>query len=128
MDQLAAQRNRFLQAASEREEKTPAAGSGSSFSMDTTEEEKEAAIAAAAAATAAASAESADPLDPDAEDNSVPVVETKEYTCCHCLMHGSATEERPIGLVTLIQVCTDAVIACFCMVEMPINIYFTKAP
>lgn len=26
-----------------------------------------------------------------------------EYTCCHCLMQTPANEERPIGLVTLIQ-------------------------
>jgi hypothetical protein len=34
--------------------------------------------------------------------NEVP--SAKEYTCCHCLSHGPATEDRPIGLVTWIQV------------------------
>ena len=27
----------------------------------------------------------------------------QEYTCCHCLMQEAASEERPMGLVTLIQ-------------------------
>ncbi len=28
----------------------------------------------------------------------------KEYTCCHCLAHAPADEDRPIGLVALVQV------------------------
>ena len=35
----------------------------------------------------------------------VPLIPVQtEYTCCHCLMQAPASEDRPIGLVSLIQV------------------------
>lgn len=41
-------------------------------------------------------------VNQEEETKNVEEVE-KEYTCCHCLMQSPASEERPIGLVTLIQ-------------------------
>ncbi len=109
MEQLAAQRRRFMQAA-----EASGAGSGgggnsgsagdasSAVKMDTSDSEsgdpkKKAGEGGAAAASDAAEAEEA-----AAKTDVAP--ETKEYTCCHCLLQAPATEERPIGLVTLIQV------------------------
>ena len=97
MEQLAAQRRRFMQAnASSATEESPSKGSNdragpATVNMDTSESVKidtdgssEASQAESNAAAAAAP-------------------EEKEYTCCHCLLQAPATEERPIGLVTLTQ-------------------------
>ncbi len=39
----------------------------------------------------------------ESDDGAGATVKAKEYTCCHCLTQTSATEAKPIGLVTLIQ-------------------------
>ena len=36
-------------------------------------------------------------------ESEMPTRRVQEYTCCHCLMQEPASEERPMGLVTLIQ-------------------------
>ena len=102
MEQMAAQRRRFMQAnpstACEEPSKSGAesasAGSSSAaatVNMDTSESERgEKEVSGAGD-------------DAKAEANEEAAPEAKEYTCCHCLLQAPATEERPIGLVTLTQ-------------------------
>ena len=102
MEQMAAQRQRFMEgnAAMESENIDDA--------NDTTT--TNAASGSANASTADENATTNDDASKDASagsasTSSLPTNQT-EYTCCHCLMHAPASEDRPIGLVTLIQVKT----------------------
>ena len=99
MEQMAAQRQRFMEgnAAMESENIDDA--------NDTTATTNAASSNASNADENATTGDDAskDASSGSASTSSVPTNQT-EYTCCHCLMHAPASEDRPIGLVTLIQV------------------------
>jgi len=88
MEQLAAQRRRFMESNSMSAPTASPAASASANVADMDERPS---------SPSAGKTDSPSAMD----ESSAP--EVKEYTCCHCLSTGPASEDRPIGLVALIQ-------------------------
>ena len=94
MEQMALQRQRFME--------------GNAMDSEHTDDTTETATPSATATTASSSTEetttssSATGEGTGASAGAATSTQT-EYTCCNCLMHAPASEDRPIGLVTFIQ-------------------------
>ncbi len=102
MEQLAAQRRRFM------ESNAMGASSSSSASAPTTEaaetaKEGTAENSGGDSAEAAASGRRGSKAGRAGSATGAAAAAVEEYTCCHCLSSAPASEDRPIGLVALIQ-------------------------
>ena len=113
MEQLAAQRQRFMASAAD---PSPESNASTSTAADPSEERTPSPEKAK---------EREEKVKEEAKTEEACVQETKEYTCCHCLLAGPASEERPIGLVTLIQ--SSSVLAHKRLSGAPVNTTTTNS-
>jgi hypothetical protein len=91
MEQLAAQRRRFMQA------------SAMETDMSAEDASDDSLLSSDKSGSGGKMSTDVDDGDGSGSDGSGAFVLRKEYTCCHCLAQGPASEDRPIGLVTWIQ-------------------------
>ncbi len=98
MEQMAAQRRRFMESNDIRNPPQPSTSDSPSAQSASSSAED----AAAAAKEAGGSAEEAESSS-SSEKRRRSVRKTEDFTCCHCLATAPASEDRPIGLVALIQ-------------------------
>lgn len=102
MEQMALQRQRFMEGNAAMQAETLADG-----------ESDDPVTSASVGDTASESTSSVVAARPQVSNNCdkmksnwskiIPKILQTEYTCCHCLLQAPASEERPIGLVTLAQ-------------------------
>jgi hypothetical protein len=109
MEQLAAQRRRFLQgnniASDVDMDASSSATSGDREGVGAASDGAARADASfATGASTASESASASTSEAPSRSSSHQRIEQKEYTCCLCLMHAPASEDKPMGLVALIQV------------------------
>ena len=104
MEQLAKQRERFIKASKNYTDQEGGGPSGSSSKLDEPGTSKDGASSSGSPHKSSPNKRAAaEDQDQSQDKTSTSRVSISEYTCCICQFQTEATENRPIGLVTLIQ-------------------------